>query len=72
MLKQEVDYLKEKKFQEQYAKILESDKRFYVPAIINELSSRNVLCSEYIAGEIPGALFFQKKGISEQKIAKIM
>eukprot|EP00126_Sphaerothecum_destruens_P015841 Sdes_comp9906_c0_seq1m1447 len=49
-LKWETDYLREAKCQKKFIQLLRNDAVFYVPQVIDALSSRGVLTSEMISG----------------------
>lgn len=50
-LYEELDYQLEAKFTKLYAQILKDEKQVCVPAIIDELSTRRLLCSTWLEGE---------------------
>ncbi|XP_072031623.1 atypical kinase COQ8B, mitochondrial-like [Amphiura filiformis] len=46
----EVDYIREAKYGKKFSKVLKHDSAFLVPAVIPELSSKQILTTEYIYG----------------------
>ncbi|XP_031559733.1 atypical kinase COQ8B, mitochondrial-like [Actinia tenebrosa] len=47
----EVDYIREANNSKRFRKLLENDSKFYVPEVIDELSSKQVLTTELIEGK---------------------
>lgn len=50
MLTQEMNYEIESENLKFFKSTLQSDERFYVPEVIDELSSRSIICMEYVEG----------------------
>ncbi len=49
-LHDEADYLKEAEFLQAFGRLLRKDKRFVLPAVLPELTHRNVLAMTYVSG----------------------